>query len=355
MNIFFKSLSTFTLVLIIANANSYELDLKSKLDLIDGELGYDNTKTLKGKGKPVHESLVVKSVMAAELPGYTYDDKVELIEELVIGVRWNDDPLQMFREHLLVAGLSFSHSCKRKISQEIDVEWDLFYRTHCGDMQFLHGMASKENEAAQETYQKIMSWMEFSYKTSTGSMPSDLFFRSVHYRMEPDTSATFKELMISSNGGRSMWRAEGMFSFDCTRTTFNRELKCTHFKFSKETTKNISLGSLLHLLQDSYSESHTKRDDKGQVVAYGAYNLQDKTLHAEKDKSSNAVSEEDLVKLSAGIIDAVIKDRQKTYKFDKVLRDDLDSWREVRAKFIEPALRPVNMNATSSSLGLVKK
>ncbi|MEZ9578667.1 MULTISPECIES: hypothetical protein [Vibrio] len=351
---FFKFLSTFSLVFFITNTNSFELDLKSKLQKDSREVGFDNTKTFKGKGKPVHENLIVKSVMAAELPGYTFKDKVKLIEDLVIGVRWNDDPLQMFRKHLFIAVLSFSHSCKRKTSLEIDVDWDLFYRTHCGDMQFLHAMASKENETAQYTYQNIISWMEFSYKTATGSMPSDLRFRSVHYRMEPDTSTTFKETMISNNEGRSMWRAEGMFSFDCTRTKVKRKLKCTHSKYTKETTRNIALGSLLHVLQDSYSESHTKRDDQARIMAYGAYNLQDRKMHAEKDKSAYAVLEGELVKLSAGIIDSVIKDRKKTYKFDKVVRHDLDSWSVVKSKYIEPALRPVDMSETSSSLGLVK-
>ncbi|WCP69645.1 hypothetical protein LYZ37_16635 [Vibrio tubiashii] len=340
------------LVVLVQNVHAYELDMKSKLDADKFE--YKNTKTIKGMGKPVHENLIVQSVLAAHLPHYSEEDKRELIEGLVLGVRWNDDPLHMFRLHSVTASALFAHSCKRKTAEKINVQWDLFYRSHCGDMQFLHAMASKKQESAQETYQKLEAWLEFTYKTSTGSLPTDLRFRSVHFRMSPQAAATFKAVMIHPNGGRSLWRAEGMFSFDCTRSWFGGEIECEYIKFSKENIRNIALGSLLHVIQDSYSESHTQRDTSGKIVRFGAYTMQDKGEHAKKDESVTTPHKVSLVDVSAKIIEAALADRQKSYPFDTVVRTELDSWARVKSEYLLPVILPNVPTSTPSNLGLGK-
>lgn len=349
---FYKYFFVLTLGLYVFPISAHEIDLKSKLKQTGNELKFKDTKN--GKGKPIHENLIVQSVLSANLPSYTYKDKLRLINDLVVGVRWNDDPLHMFRNHTAVGVLSFVDSCKKKTTKEIDVYWDLLYRSHCGDMQFLHSMASKENEIAGQTYEKIMSWLEFTYKTSTGSMPSDLRFRSVHYRMEEAASSTFKEIMIAPNGDRSMWLADVMFSFDCTRTMIKRKAKCSYLNFNKEKVRNIALGSFLHLLQDSYSESHTKRNEDGRLVMFGAYTLQNKNEHADKDKSETPPFKDELVTSSAKIIELVINDRKSIYKFDKINRVAMDSWPLIKVKYIEPIMLPLNMSTYPSSLGLDK-
>lgn len=354
MNTFLKIFFAIIFILKADGAFSYELDLNSKLNTTSGEPIYKNTKTIKGKGKPIHENLIVASVLKANLPNYTHQEKLNLIKELVIGVRWNDDPLHMFQKHLTVGALSFSHSCDDDISKKINEKWDLFYRSHCGDMQFLHAMASKEYERAKITYEKIISWLEFSYKTATGSIPSDLRFRSVGHRMEPENAKTFQEIMISKHGGRSMWSADLMFSFDCTRTTFRRELKCSHLNFSKESIRNIALGSLLHILQDSYSESHTKRNQSGSITTFGVYTSQDKNKHSKKDTVLSTPFKDNLINISAEIIEAVIEDRQQSYKFSGTEPLKMDSWSLVKSRYIEPVIRPLDMYTFPNNLGLNK-
>lgn len=335
----------------VSQVSAYEIDIKSKLKTNGTEIVYKNTST---KGRPIHENLIIESVLAAKLPGYSDRDKLRLIEELVLGVRWNDDPLHMFRKHVMVGILSFSHSCKQKISKKIDVRWDLFYRTHCGDMQFLHSMASSESEVAADTYYKMLAWLEFTYKVATGAIPVNLYFRSIQYRMSERGAEQFKTFMISDNNGRSKWRAAGMFSFDCTRTAITRTLECEYLKFSRETIQNIALGSLLHVLQDSYSNSHTKRNMDGEVQSYGAYTLQDKGLHAERDRAMYEAYRESLILTSARIIENVISDREREYPFDTVVRPNLDSWKTVKDTHIEPSISPIDFSVPASDLGLAK-
>ncbi|MFQ1894832.1 hypothetical protein ACK36D_15535 [Aeromonas veronii] len=354
MNILLKVFFALIVIFKTDGAFSYELDLESKLNATSGEPIYDDTETIKGKGKPIHENLIVASVLKANLPNYTYQEKLNLIKELVIGVRWNDDPLYMFQEHLAVGALSFWHSCEDDISKKINEKWDLFYRSHCGDMQFLHAMASKEYERAKITYAKMISWLEFTYKTATGSMSSDLRFRSVDYRMEPLNAHTFKEIMISKHGGRSMWNADIMFSFDCTRGAVRRDLECSQLNYNKSKIRNIALGSLLHILQDSYSESHTKRNQSGNITTFGVYSTQNKSKHSEKDTEFFSPFKEHLIDISAKIIETVVKDRQLSYKFNETTPLEMDSWSLVQSRYIDSVIRPLDMYSFPNHLGLKK-
>lgn len=47
--------------------------------------------------------------------------------------------------------------------------------------------------------------------------------------------------------------------------------------------KQRAIGSLLHLVQDSFTESHTCRNKKNQIEYFQLYLEQDSTKHTEKD------------------------------------------------------------------------
>ncbi|MCL2912826.1 hypothetical protein L2725_03335 [Shewanella corallii] len=352
--IFLRQFLNVIIVLLIyapwERTEAFQLDLDSKLKSENGAWYFNDSKFISGKGVPVHESLILKSVLAANLPQLNDEEKVNLIEDLVIGVRWNDDPLQMFRQDILGGALTFKHSCKKDIAEKVDSEWDLHYRTHCGDMQFLHAMASSESEVAADTYKKMIAWMEYSYRVATGSLHGDLYFKGVHYRMTGENAKIFKSIMLEGNPKRKMWRADGLFSLKCKRRS---DLKCEQIPFSQETTRNIALGSLLHVLQDSFSRSHTARNSSGELLYFGFYNDQRQILHNALDREYVPPTEIELINISAKIIEAVVNDRYRDYPFDKVIRTELDSWGEVSKEVIVPALRPVRMESKATDLGLM--
>jgi hypothetical protein len=42
----------------------------------------------------------------------------------------------------------------------------LLHRSHFGDLQFMHAMATKDGEPAETTRRKILMWAEFSWRTA---------------------------------------------------------------------------------------------------------------------------------------------------------------------------------------------
>jgi len=155
----------------------------------------------------------------------------------------------------------------------------LLYRVHFGDMQFLHAMASRDGEEARVTRERVMMWAEFTYKLALGELDRGVELRRIGI---PGMETLFK------NRG---WTAQQLF----TRgdPTFRGIQEFRDFAF----------GSLLHLVEDSFSRSHTERDEPpgskcdaapeqynpGRILSFHSYAKQDKRKHADADKQ-NALS-----------------------------------------------------------------
>ncbi len=61
------------------------------------------------------------------------------------GVRWNDDPLRLLNDGrtYVYSGAYFTHGQRVSVKDptKIGITWNTHYRSHYGDMQFLHAMA----------------------------------------------------------------------------------------------------------------------------------------------------------------------------------------------------------------------
>jgi hypothetical protein len=108
---------------------------------------------------------------------------------LVAGVRWNDDPPFQLQD-----GEGQHTSCKttetirfttqprcwyelftaaKKAAERDEVpnaesHAPLLARSHFGDLQFFHSMASQDGEVAAETQRRVMIWMEFTWRVANG-------------------------------------------------------------------------------------------------------------------------------------------------------------------------------------------
>jgi hypothetical protein len=154
-------------------------------------------------------------------------------------------------------------------------QYALIYRVHFGDMQFLHSMASWDGERAWETKARIMMWAEFTYRLATGDgVIHNEELRSV-------AIAGMDKVFVGLP-----WSAERLFTLD--DTTFR----------TPEQIRLMALGSLLHMLQDSFSRAHVNRQGSngqfcadvpgnqlkpGAVEMFYAYNSQDSGKHGTKD------------------------------------------------------------------------
>ena len=282
---------------------------------------------------PVHEELTVKTFTLVKdkgMPGYRLIND-QLIEKVIQGVRWNDDPLHLLPDYPNEWFLNFKHASK--ISDRINSNYDLFYRSHQHDLQFLHAMASSDLETAGETQNAIMMWMEFTYKISIGFIPIHTRFNHLNQFLTPKAAHTFRKY-FTQNELRKNWTPAYLFSLRCNREVILPDwfmpLDCSRTQWlpRKEDVQNIALGSLLHVIQDSFSDSHVSRNPEYEgkysfihgrsvINAFNAYIKQSFHLHRGADSYprdfEDSLSEHgfNLEEVSAQIISDILSDRSK--------------------------------------------
>ncbi len=120
---------------------------------------------------------------------------------------------------------------------------NFLYRSHFGDMQFMHAMAGRGETLAQAR-ERLLLWAQFTYQVAGGEIATDTLigalpaFASIFGGFETVTVAEFFEI----RGGTA-----------------------------PERIRRIALGALLHTLQDSFAEGHAERETSGPVhTATGA-------------------------------------------------------------------------------------
>ncbi len=282
---------------------------------------------------PVHEELTIKTlffVRDTRMPGFELIDD-DLIKKVIRGVRWNDDPLNFLPDNPRQWLLNFEHASK--IADRITENFDLFYRSHHADLQFLHAMASNEEESAQFTRDAIMSWIEFTYKVASGYIPIHTPFKQLQKFLTSKAGKVFKKY-FTQQGRRLNWTPAYLFSLKCSRevtlpSAFG-ELDCsqTEWLADKKGIQNIALGSLLHVIQDSFSDSHVSRNPdydgnyslihgRSAIQTFNTYKKQSIRLHRGADSYPHDMDKPpmqsgfNLEEVSAEIISYVLSDRAR--------------------------------------------
>jgi hypothetical protein len=224
-------------------------------------------------------------------------------DALIAGVRWNDNP----RFQLLESAGGAQKDCvgiplylpdnaicwgklfydANKGAQKGKV-YDgnsghvLLYRVHFGDMQFLHSMASRKGEPASETKRKIMAWAELAYKVAQGEIKhSDYLYKCGIPEIEK---------LFSKKTG---WTLQLLLTWD-DPTYQPRRVKGT---FQDEMFRDFAFGTLLHMIEDSFSKSHVSRnppggnkcekvpdyDQPGKIISFNAFVNQKTSEHSKQD------------------------------------------------------------------------
>lgn len=279
---------------------------------------------------PVHEGL---AHLAYECPLDFRDCADSELDSapggVIIGLRWNDDPPFQFAK-----GQGKYKACRSYVAKGLTVSYALAFdcwlrhfqdvkgkaasnpaplaagqgtmlaRSHFGDLQFLHAMASDVGVPASVTQSKIMMWAEFTWRiqsrdrteriaanTRMGQVP--VTGMSAHF---PETEERTVELL-----------------FGLGRTWVRHQLP------------DIAFGSLLHMLQDSFAGGHTKRrvvsgDGCGipVIVQFHSYVGQPDADHKERDGIDRATA-----KVTDG---ALLQSQRELIR----LRDEGATWKEVR-------------------------
>lgn len=238
-------------------------------------------------GSPVHEEMTVASISIARAPDNPYNQDRD--EAFIHGVLWNDDPenllcpecsvfnLRRFEERWAIDFGKRFFAAKKRINETADAGNTIIFksgdglleRSHFGDLQFLHAMASHNGELAEYTQKQILAWAEFVYKVSIGDIPQKTKLRDIPIQRVNDLFSSDKQL--------ADWTVEKLF-------------------LGAKFARRVAIGSLLHMIQDSFAQGHAARqilDDnssgtpifkRGKIVEFHCYTGQDEKLHRADDK-----------------------------------------------------------------------
>ena len=196
---------------------------------------------------PVHEQMTVAALIQSDyklnssLTFVTLRDNPTArpdINDFVRGVIWNDDPeCELFDESFnnnLSYGLGASWFGKfglGYLSGDANKP-ELIRRSHFGDLQWLHSMASKSGELPAETKKNVLRWMETMYKLATGALDAGTRIQNTWMLDWFDDPAHY----ITVGG------------------------LLTHGHKGPADIQHRALGSCFHIIQDSYAVGHTRRE-----------------------------------------------------------------------------------------------
>lgn len=110
-------------------------------------------------------------------------------------------------------------------------------------MQWLHAMGAVAGEDAHETKRKLMIWTEVMYKLASGVSTEGIKADTLIRDTKLDSL-----LAASSGGGAVPSRDESL-----------RALLAPNDSYKHIDTRRRALGSLFHVIQDSYAVGHVRR------------------------------------------------------------------------------------------------
>ncbi len=236
----------------------------------------------------------------AETPGFPFAPPAVLA-----GVRWNDNPpfeltqtsmaecagrtlaLPNYGKCWFTLFLDGEKRARNGALLDLKSGSVIMLRSHFGDLQFLHAMASSSEERAGKTRDKILMWAEFTWRAARGEFQTGTRIT--------DTGITALNDYFRPG--------------DTLQTLFTRG-NPTH----RNQIGSVAFGSLLHTLQDSFTRSHVDRAESdgsscgtdlpqrpGRIRQFLNYVPQDSAKHKVEDKR-NAVDLQ-LVTVSPNMVD----------------------------------------------------
>ncbi len=222
------------------------------------------------KGQAGHETLTLEALKKAYPQVFEQAQNYKDAEgawEYIRGALWNDDPAASLFWTRKTRGLGLSFVAKflkgEHLSSSLGPEGSLTGRSHVGDLQFLHGMADP-TETTIRTKQKVMMWAEFTYKVATGVITGDTTLAN-----------TGVEGLAALFPKQKEWTVNKLFDVSNTKSSVQKR----------------AAGSLLHMMQDTFCESHSQRakdqrdqNTKGKIVSFRAYGAQKSSKHAKEDE-----------------------------------------------------------------------
>lgn len=242
--------------------------------------------------EPVHEE-ITNRIYGCNGDICTGSEATSAPVPVLAGVRWNDDPpfrmtsrqargikcktqetIRFETQPGCWVALFLDAKKRASNGEAFGPEHAMLYRSHFGDLQYLHAMASRNGEPAWQTKARIMGWFEFSWRASLGEYSLETRLKDIG---NPAIQSAF---------GHGEWRLLDLYTLGASGGL-------------RRHVGDVAFGSLLHTLQDSYAAGHVDREEAGGIKScsvrgisvaapgnireFHAYNDQDHELHAAAD------------------------------------------------------------------------
>ncbi|HKR25029.1 MAG TPA: hypothetical protein VJS15_07210, partial [Allosphingosinicella sp.] len=196
---------------------------------------------------------------------------------LAMSAHWPDDPTRQLRTLTLPKfGLNAGVMCARRRRQaeregrsySLGIS-GLLCASHAGDLQFMHAMASAPLalESAEQSREKMLDWAVFAFEVATARLDANSPYCAT-LRSRADTISTplapadfpfCDERPRHGGGAWPGWTIGTLFSFECSRPFDSSTCSDRHVGSDGTIARRNAAGAILHLIQDSYSQSHTVR------------------------------------------------------------------------------------------------
>ena len=180
---------------------------------------------------PVHEKITEFALKEAGIIKQSENYECPTASEFIAGARWNDDPEGICTKQ---GAVDYGWAM---LTKDSDVH-PVLYRSHYGDLQFLHSMASADGEPAEQTLKHILQWARFTYAVA---LRPELGAMQLHAMKEDK----FGGIGTFFQTGKSPVTVNDLFLV----------------KPDSHRVAHRAIGSLLHMVQDSFCDSHVDRQN----------------------------------------------------------------------------------------------
>ena len=197
-------------------------------------------------------------------------------------IRFSTQPMCwycLFRDADRIAKTNEIAGCKRGARI---VRGNVMTRSHFGDLQFLHVMASREGIHPVATRAEILDWLEFAWKVSSREIGAQAMLKQIEIPT------------IKDRFGCTDWRVADLYLLGRQDRESNLMPQL----------REIAFGSVLHTVQDSFSASHATRESTApnascenttypavsRVIEFHTYGAQDGHLHDGADSRDAMVA-----------------------------------------------------------------
>jgi hypothetical protein len=189
----------------------------------------------------------------------------ERYSPLQVAVRWPDDPTRQDRDASFPKiGYNLFRGCKNLVrNTRVIEEIGLLCSSHYGKMQFFHAQAVDEDKSPADTHGRILAWADLAFRIATDARLGDgkrLLDANYCQFILSEPTALREVMRCKSPSIYDDWNVSTFFALRCATPWVS--YSCPYPTDPSEEDRLALLsakGALLHLVQDSFSQSHASR------------------------------------------------------------------------------------------------